>query len=105
MNFPFGINDKLMVLGVPIFKQIRVLPLMWSSQAAEVIDSCKGKDMLCPRKIIPEIFSLTLPYLVGNEQRQAFLMKCHIICHKDLHKMEYLVIIRPQLFKTNDVVS
>ena len=45
MNFPFGTNGKLMVLGVPIFKHFRVIH---SLKKDALKRSFKHTDKLCP---------------------------------------------------------
>ena len=35
MNFPFGTNGKFIILGVPILKHIRVVPVLHSILHAE----------------------------------------------------------------------
>ena len=71
MNFPFGTNGKVTILGVPILKHIRVngakKPIL-GQNPHEVSDS----DQISPRflKEMTSLIALTLIYQASYEQGQ-----------------------------------
>ena len=90
INFPFGTNGKLMVLGVPIFKHFRVIQLHASCLSLNIC------HILCPKTFSKTRESAHKNFYLSPIASETYVYKLHL--HPDTGILPYFFGCKTEFF-------